>query len=115
MWSNYPFKPLADKIGIENMDGVKLITTKELHDIYTGGDEIPEAPSNIIEVLWALFNNSREMALRLHVHANEWERTIKVDIGDTSSTDFNMTEEQKKTLYTQGQIAVDEYLLSLCP
>lgn len=114
MFLNYPFGPMADKFGAENVLGLKLMSSTDLHELYNeqnGIEEIPDAPSNIFRVIWDLATTARDLALRLHVHESQWLHSIKIDIKNIKSTDFDITDEQKQILYDVGKKSVDEYLI----
>ncbi|MCV2886011.1 patatin-like phospholipase family protein [Aestuariibacter sp. AA17] len=54
------------------------------------------------EFIFMLIRTFMTALSREYVHANHWHNTIVVDTGEISSVEFNLTKEQKFTLYKQG-------------
>jgi len=103
---NYPIKKMYEFV--ENPDdviGVKLMTTEELHGISK-----PSRPQNIASYAIDLVMMLRNNLLKSHVDAEDWERTIRVDVGTISTTDFELNQIQKAQLLQAGQVAAQKFL-----
>jgi NTE family protein len=113
---NYPIHVLRKQgCSQENMLGFKLCSAQEFNDYREDlGEDIEEvdkgAPSKVIDYVLRLISIVHNQALRYHVKKEDWDVTIKIDIGNLQTTDFDLTEEQTQWLYNQGKIAVDEYI-----
>lgn len=115
---NYPMM-VPHLQGYKDRDilGLKFISSesKDIEDKGQPGkvEEFKQAPSNIIEYLTNLIGILRNQAMKVHVEENDWMNTVKINVGTLSSTDFNMSKQQKDWLYNQGMKAANEYILKL--
>lgn len=108
--NNYPINVLDDILNLEEVVGFKLMSTEELEKIKIPNLVSPNSPDNIIAYMMILFNIVRNQALKIHVHENDWKRSVKIDVGTISSTDFDISNEEKTYLINQGYIAAQKYL-----
>ena len=113
--NSYPMNvPKKQGYSLDNILGLKLISEEDINHIDNGGDEFNDVnkgpPKNIIQHIIRLITILRDQALRLHVHKDDWKHSIKINVGKMTSTDFDMTEEDKQWLFNQGKKAVDEYV-----
>ena len=90
--------------------GFKFISTNDI-DHVTVKSFAP--PKNVVEYLTTIVEILRQQALRIHVDETDWMLTVKIDVGKLSSTDFDLTKEQKLWLDQQGKKAVDKYILDV--
>jgi hypothetical protein len=58
----------------------------------------------------AMFEVIYNQAQKIHQSAQDWTRTVKINIGTLSSTDFNLGAEQKVWLEKQGEDATLAFL-----
>jgi NTE family protein len=101
---NYPIQKLYDYLSKEQVFGVKLTSNSKSCPGING-----ELPKNLIEYASRLIKIIRHQAAKVHINEDDWKRTIKVDIGTISTTDFNLTEEQKSWLISQGVLAGKQF------
>lgn len=112
---NYPFI-VARKQGYDSKEiiGLKFISGKEKEFMDDGQPGTEEEkyplPENVIDHLKDIIEILRLQAMKVHVSDNDWKNTIKIDIGDYQSTDFNLTESDKDYLFFQGASSVNKYL-----
>jgi NTE family protein len=99
--NNYPIEILYNYLPKEQVFGIKLLT----NGIVTSA-ELPTSLSEYITKIIVLLHNQ---ANKIHVNENDWERTIKVNTGTISTTDFKLTDEQKLWLINQGIIAAKKF------
>jgi len=114
----YPFRAERYKnIPLHEIIGLKFVSSeeKEFTDEGQPGtiDENKGAPSNIISYLENLFDIIRNQAMKLHVKNSDWLNTVKINVGNFSSTDFNLTQSQKDWLFEQGEKAIEDYIQEL--
>jgi hypothetical protein len=57
----------------------------------------------------------RNQALKIHVDESDWKRTVKIDVKDMSSTNFNLGNEDKQFLIEQGISASKQFLMQTFP
>jgi NTE family protein len=112
---NYPIHVLREQ-GCDpiNIIGFKFISDGELNVYdYSYNNQVKIAkgsPKNIVQFLIKIAEIGRIQAMHVHVDENDWKLTVKTHVGELTSTDFNMTEEQKLWLYNQGTKAVEKHL-----
>lgn len=112
--ANYPINYLDDRINKDSVVGFKLMSSAELYQIHNphiSSDASP--PSNIVEYILMLFSILRNQALQIHVNESDWERTVKVDVGTISATDFDLTDTDKNFLVDQGRKAANQFIKSV--
>jgi len=101
----------------EEIIGLKFVSTgeKKFKDQGQPGvpEEFQEGPKNVIQFLYALVDITRKQAMKLHVEENDWKNTVRINVGDLTSTDFAMSQEEKDWLFSQGRVSVYKYLLKL--
>lgn len=106
--NNYPIKRLDTYLDRDQVIGSKLMTSSELKM----NDEMlfPKGPKNFIEFSRVIYAILRNQALKIHIEENDWKRTIAVDIGEISSLNFNLSEDEKNFLIKQGRNAAIKFL-----
>lgn len=108
---NYPIKEMYKYVGKENVIGIKLMSSLEigkLHNPYIS--DVPNPPQNIFSYVMLLISMLRSNSLKMHIDDEDWERTIKVDVKDVSSTNFDITEKDRQFLLQQGTLAANNFL-----
>lgn len=108
--NNYPINKLDEILRPEEVVGFKLMTTVEIEQIMIQNLTDVDYPGNVIEYIMLLFNILRNQALKMHVHENDWKRSVKINIGKISATDFEISDENKKYLIDQGRQAAQIFL-----
>jgi NTE family protein len=102
---NYPIEKLYDYLPKDQVFGVKLLS-----ECKTCPSLSNKLPAGITEYLYQLIKIVRHQAAKIHINDDDWKRTIKVNIGNISTIDFNLTDEQKHWLINQGEIAALKFL-----
>jgi len=101
--------PLKSILGFKLCSYVEFNEYKE--DMKEEVEEVDEgAPKNVYTYIMKLIAIVHNQALRYHVHTEDWKVTTKIDIGTLTTTDFNITEEQKTWLYNQGKAGLDNHI-----
>lgn len=113
--NNYPMNiPREQGVDPAKILGLKLIAPKEATHVENGGPgaemENVGPPDNVIDYLTKVVSILRRQAMRMHVSANDWQLTVKINVGELSSTDFKITEAQQKWLFDQGTEAMRKYV-----
>jgi len=112
---NYPMI-IPRKQNVEPIEilGLKFITPDEVEYMDEGqpgvSSENKNLSTNIISHLYNLFQILREQAMKLHVHKDDWKLTVKINVGNLSSTNFNLSQVERDWLIEQGEKAVDDYI-----
>jgi len=103
---NYPIHVLHDENPLEVL-GFKLINAAQ------EGVTDHGIPKNVVDYVYRLVEILREQALRYHVESDDWKITCKIDIGHYTTTQFDLSEDDKLWLYNQGVAAVDNHLTEI--
>lgn len=91
--------------------GFRLDTTREIEWNLKDWASEPMQIDNIIKYGWALVCFMRGIANKVHLHKNDWSRTVFIDVGSTIGfTDFDLTKDQQAILVEAGQQGVRKYL-----
>lgn len=113
---NYPLHVLREQgCCPDKILGFKLCSVQEFNEFKEDmGEEVEEIdegpPTNIYNYIMKLIGIVHSQALRYHVKEDDWKLTIKINVGDYSTTDFEISNESLMWLYNQGVEAVDKYL-----
>lgn len=113
---NFPIHVLREQ-GCESSKiiGFKFISKGELNKYeytYNSKDELVSlgSPKNLVVFLERLMMIARRQAMHVYIDDDDWKLTVKTQVGDMSSTDFSMTQEQKEWLYAQGVEGMNNHL-----
>ncbi len=91
--------------------GFRLDTTKELQLNLKDWRNEPFKIDNVVHYGWALVAFIRAIANKVHLHQNDWSRTIFIDVGEKIGfTDFDLEEPDKDSLSTAGRAGVRTFL-----
>jgi NTE family protein len=90
--------------------GFRVDTTKELEFNLKDWNNEPAKVDNIVHFGWALVTFIRAIANKVHLHKNDWARTIFIDVGEEIGyTDFDLSKEQQQFLSDRGREGVRKY------
>jgi len=113
---NYPIHVLKDQgCPIDDIMGFKLCNDREFNEYKEDkGEEVDDIdygrPKNALDHVMRLIDIVHAQAIRYHVHKEDWKITTKINIGELSTTDFDITEEQKLWIYEEGRKAMDVHV-----
>lgn len=117
---NYPIRSLYNYIPKEQVIGIKLMTVNELTEMnysscldLTNPLNDDNTPPSLIEYIKILITLIHNQALKIHIHDEDWNRTIKVNVGTITSTQFNLTTSEKQFLIKNGADGALDFLSSL--
>lgn len=71
----------------------------------------PEKITNIKSYSGGLINYLMEMANKVHLHSNDWNRTIFIDTLDVKTTDFDLPNNKIQELIASGKTGAEKYFL----
>jgi NTE family protein len=57
----------------------------------------------------ALVGFMGDIANKMHLHGNDWDRTVFIDAGGVRTTEFDLSDDQVNMLINNGQTGVREY------
>lgn len=109
---NYPLDRLYRHFDKSECIGLKLLSSNELHEMNPGAAENdePSGPMSLTAYLKIILTMLRNQALKSHVHADDWERTIAIDVGTVSAIDFDLKDSEKAFLINQGRAAAWKHM-----
>jgi NTE family protein len=73
------------------------------------GNPIPYNIKNVLDYAKALVAYMRNTAMRLHLHKNDWNRTIVIDTTGIGVTEFSISERNVHRLIENGRDGVDKH------
>lgn len=89
--------------------GFRLDTRSAIAVFRDGTDPPAHAIDNLLDYAWNLVMTMTDMQNALHLHGDDWHRTIYIDTGDVQGTDFRLGREAKAWLVDSGARGVAEY------
>lgn len=119
---NLPMKPLL-KLGLkpEEIIGIRLLKSNEIlayedwrkEQHLAGAPQLKmgRPPKNIAEVVTTIISTLRDQVMRNNLSGWPAVQSIWVDVGVISSTDFDLSKEEKQFLYDAGVKAAEQWLL----
>lgn len=108
---NYPIQRLYRHLKPSDVVGVKLMTTLELESMrHSHATDQPDPPANFCDFMERILTALRNQALKAHIDERDWQRTIRVDTGNVSATEFALSDEEKRHLVEQGRASAREFL-----
>jgi NTE family protein len=115
--NNYPMDvPRKHGFAPINILGIKLIPSKDFDHVENGGTGAlvnHGPPTGAVNYFTTIINVLRRQAMRMHVSEGDWRLTVRIDVGQLTSTSFEMSAEQKLWLRNQGKLAVTKYFAEL--
>jgi len=108
--NNYPFDLLAKHTPVNTIIGLHLSNDQE-ELLYNNTqrckkEALPPPPTNILAHALICAEAIRLQAMSSHVNAEIWSNTISINVGSLSSTDFNISQETKQSLFQIGYNSV---------
>lgn len=104
---NYPLWRLDLYLPAEECIGFKLISTREMNEMNVKHDG---GKLNVGQYIKLLITLLRTQALKSHVKSGDWERTVAIDVGTVSATDFDLSDATKTFLLQQGRDAATKFM-----
>ncbi|MDQ7088852.1 MAG: patatin-like phospholipase family protein [Acidobacteriota bacterium] len=91
--------------------GFRLDTSGELQANLVDWQNEEFQIDNIVHYGWALVTLMRAVANKMHLHKNDWSRTVFIDMGETIGfTDFDLGEAEIAFLSQRGRMGVRAFL-----
>ncbi|MEQ8243785.1 patatin-like phospholipase family protein [Fulvivirga sp.] len=108
----------GDKVDYSNVEGYvfnyeslgfRLDSTEVIEYAKRDWASPPEKITNIKSYSAGLINYLMEMANKVHLHSNDWNRTIFIDTLDVQTTDFDLPENKIIDLIASGKKGAEKY------
>lgn len=109
---NYPINFFDSVLETNQVVGFKLISRAELTQINNPFiDRIsPKPPSSLSNYLLRFLGMMLNRNNKMHIHSQDWLRSVKIDVGDRSSLDFNLGDQAKTELLDCGRGGAEKFL-----
>ena len=89
--------------------GLRVDTKDQIQAEKDGWKAPPLSVNNFVDYAAALIGYMGEMANRLHLHQNDWHRTIFIDASGVGTTEFGLPDTMVQKLIQNGRQGVEEY------
>jgi len=115
---NYPIQALDKWLPSDKVFGSKLVNSKPMPVSHPEADQELDPsysppqnklPSNIVGYLKGIIRMYKDLALRIHISPDDWARSVLVNVGTTSTMDFDLSSDSKSWLINQGYSAAQKF------
>jgi len=106
----YPTKYGNDQIYNKETLGFRVDTKDEIEAEKEGWKLLPQPIESLVDYLKVLVGFMNDMANKLHLHENDWHRTVFLDAMGVRTTDFSLSQNQVNSLLQSGTNNTDAYL-----
>jgi NTE family protein len=89
--------------------GLRVDSVEEIEANLGKIDSVDRDIKSIKSYSLALIEGLVEMANRVHLHKNDWHRTIYIESGNVKATDFSLGDKEKDLLLANGRNGVEGY------
>lgn len=89
--------------------GFRLDTATEIGVFRDDKEPTRRKITNLVEYAQALVAGLTNVQQSMHLHSDDWQRSIYIDTLGVGTTDFNLSDETKKALKQSGQKGAEDY------
>jgi NTE family protein len=89
--------------------GFRLDTQQEIAIFRDGAEPKPEKIDDFFDYALALIKSIMNVQNNTHMHSDDWHRTVYINTLDVNTTDFDLNDEKKRALVTEGKKGIDYY------
>jgi NTE family protein len=89
--------------------GFRLDSAKEIAVFRDQAEPEHRTIDDFFSYAWALVETLMETQASMHLHSDDWQRTIYIDTLGVKTTDFDLSNEQKEALVESGRINTEKY------
>ena len=104
IYYNYPINLFDDKVYNKETLGLRVDTNEEVSSI-----KLEKEISSLKSYIMILIGSIIDMANKIHLKKEDWERTIYINVGNIRATQFDLTEKQKEQLIKAGEKYAKKY------
>jgi predicted acylesterase/phospholipase RssA len=104
--NNYPIQKLYEYLSEKEVFGAKFTSNSDKTKLNGHQPKVPESLIEYIQVLIEILHNQN---LKVHVDKEDWKRTINIDVGNVSASDFDLSFEKKLELINTGEAATKSF------
>ena len=89
--------------------GLRVDTKDQIQAEKDGWKSPPMKVDNFVDYAACLISYMGDMANRLHLHKNDWDRTIFIDASGVGTTEFGLSDAKTQMLINNGRSGVVDY------
>ncbi len=89
--------------------GFRLDSAKEIAVFRDQAEPEHRKIDDFVAYAWALIQTIMEIQASMHLHGDDWQRTIYIDTLGVKTTDFDLSDEQKEALVESGRTNTEKY------
>lgn len=104
-----PYKDRSPYIYNKETLGFRLDSKREIGAFRYGNVEVAREIDDFFGYSKALLKTALNVQEAMHLHSDDWHRTIYIDTLGIGSTDFDLSNKDKNALVKSGQDLTDEY------
>jgi NTE family protein len=102
-------RPVSNYIYNKQTLGFRLDTREEIAMFRDHAEPVTQKIDNFMDYTWGLINTILNAQQSIHLHSDDWARTVYIDTLGVKTTDFNLKDEKKKLLVKSGATGTEEY------
>ncbi len=89
--------------------GFRLDSAEEIAMFRDQAEPVHHTVDDFFDYAYALVDTVLESQSNLHLHSDDWQRTIYIDTLDVRTTDFDLSDAKKQALVKSGQDNTEKY------
>ncbi len=102
-------RPVSKYLYNKQTLGFRLDTKEEIALFRDHAEPVAKKIDNFMDYTWGLINTILNAQESIHLHSDDWARTVYIDTLGVKTTDFNLKDEKKQALVKSGITGTDEY------
>jgi len=102
-------RPISNYVYNKETLGFRLDTQEEIAVFRDHAEPPHRKIGDFFDYTWALIHTVLEAQQSAHLHSDDWARTVYIDTLGVGTTDFDLTDQQKKALVKSGKKGAEKY------
>jgi NTE family protein len=102
-------RPISNYVYNKETLGFRLDTKEEIAVFRDHAEPPHKKVEDFFDYTWALIHTVMEAQLNMHLHGDDWARTVYIDTKGVGTTDFDLSNAKKKELVKSGKDGALEY------
>lgn len=90
--------------------GFRLASESETAMFRDGAEPPHHKINDLFDYAWAIVSTFTEFQNNLHLHSDDWQRTVYIDTKGVQTTDFDLSDAKKTELVESGRDGMSAYL-----
>jgi NTE family protein len=102
-------RPVSKYVYNKQTLGFRLDTREEKALFRDHAEPVTKKIGDFMDYSWALINTVLNAQQNIHLHSDDWARTVYIDTLGVNTTDFYLEDEKKQDLVESGRSGTQEY------